>query len=370
MHQNLNWIAAATIAAMLGVLAGCGGGGGTPPNITAADGGTVRSDDGRAVLVVPPGAAARDMTVRLVKATPTTPADVGVLADHSYAIEGDGGELGADAEFSITVDAAVPLAAAVNRRQALNAVAISPPHLPDCPEGTALKWNFELERTQCEPWPFEPEMAVVNFPALTKIDHCRFLPAERRLACQIRNLVPKTVVLLHDREKPEGSMVISPSPMTSAGDVTFDITATDNKGVDTVLVLFIRRVNNVIVPLPPKSGVQMTAPPYTFTKTMGPAQNGEWQVRVGIFDKNGNMRVWDQFLTVNIDPGPTPDVTPPTVSLAASATQVQVGDSITLSATAADDIGVTKVEFYKDSTKIGERSACTLRAGHRPLRGR
>lgn len=52
---------------------------------------------------------------------------------------------------------------------------------------------------------------------------------------------------------------------------------------------------------------------------------------------------------------PTPtDTTAPTVSVSASTASATVGDTVTLNATASDNVGVTKVEFYRGSTKLGE----------------
>ena len=42
------------------------------------------------------------MTVRIVPATPTAPPQFGLLAGYGYALEGDGGRLGADAQIRMT----------------------------------------------------------------------------------------------------------------------------------------------------------------------------------------------------------------------------------------------------------------------------
>jgi hypothetical protein len=52
-----------------------------------------------------------------------------------------------------------------------------------------------------------------------------------------------------------------------------------------------------------------------------------------------------------------PDTTKPTVTLVASKTSVTVAESIKLTATATDNVGVTKVEFYDGTTKLGEDSS-------------
>ncbi len=48
------------------------------------------------------------------------------------------------------------------------------------------------------------------------------------------------------------------------------------------------------------------------------------------------------------------DTTKPTVSLTASSTNVTAAGNITLTATASDNVGVARVEFYDGATKIGE----------------
>lgn len=55
-----------------------------------------------------------------------------------------------------------------------------------------------------------------------------------------------------------------------------------------------------------------------------------------------------------ITPTPVIDITSPTVSVTASPVSAVVGRVVTLSANAVDDIGVTKVEFYRGTTKLGE----------------
>lgn len=48
------------------------------------------------------------------------------------------------------------------------------------------------------------------------------------------------------------------------------------------------------------------------------------------------------------------DTTKPTVSLSSSSNNVTAAGNITLTATASDNVGVTKVEFYDGATKLGE----------------
>ena len=57
------------------------------------------------------------------------------------------------------------------------------------------------------------------------------------------------------------------------------------------------------------------------------------------------------------NPAPTGDTTKPSVSLASSSQNVTTAGSITLTATASDNVGVTKVEFLDGSSKLGEDSS-------------
>lgn len=56
-------------------------------------------------------------------------------------------------------------------------------------------------------------------------------------------------------------------------------------------------------------------------------------------------------------PEGTPDTTNPTVTLASSNTNVTTAETITLTATPSDNVGVTKVEFFRNGIKIGEKTS-------------
>ena len=58
-------------------------------------------------------------------------------------------------------------------------------------------------------------------------------------------------------------------------------------------------------------------------------------------------------------PNPTlaVDTTKPIVSLGSSSTSITTAGSITLTATASDNVGVTKVEFFDGASKLGEDSS-------------
>jgi len=57
------------------------------------------------------------------------------------------------------------------------------------------------------------------------------------------------------------------------------------------------------------------------------------------------------------NPPPASDTTAPTVSLSVGPSSVTSAGNVTLSASASDNVGVTKVEFYQGATKLGEDSS-------------
>jgi chitinase len=57
------------------------------------------------------------------------------------------------------------------------------------------------------------------------------------------------------------------------------------------------------------------------------------------------------------NPAPITDTTKPTVSLGTSSINITTAGSITLTATASDNVGVTKVEFFDGTSKLGEDSS-------------
>ena len=57
------------------------------------------------------------------------------------------------------------------------------------------------------------------------------------------------------------------------------------------------------------------------------------------------------------NPAPTGDTTKPSVSLETTSTTITTAGSITLTATASDNVGVSKVEFFDGTNKLGEDSS-------------
>ncbi len=73
------------------------------------------------------------------------------------------------------------------------------------------------------------------------------------------------------------------------------------------------------------------------------------------FKQDASWAAAPAWSTGNVTPPPpTGDSTAPTVSLSSSSTSLTNPGTITLSAQASDNVGVSRVEFYDGSTKLGE----------------
>jgi hypothetical protein len=139
---------------------------------------------------------------------------------------------------------------------------------------------------------------------------------------------------------PVVSLAASATTVTAAGTITLTATASDDKGVtqvefyDGTMLL----------------GTDTTAP-YTQAVALARVNNGTHTYTARAYDTFGQSTTSaPAAVTVNI--ASTADA-PPTVSLASSATTVTAASSVTLTATAADDQGVAKVEFYVGTTLLG-----------------
>jgi nitrite reductase/ring-hydroxylating ferredoxin subunit len=157
---------------------------------------------------------------------------------------------------------------------------------------------------------------------------------------------PATVVTVNiaDTTAPTVAIATSSTNVTAAGSITLTATATDNVGV--AKVEFYEGSNML--------GTK-TASPFTQVVTFALSNNGSHAYTAKAYDAVGNATVSAAVtVTVNIS---APDTTPPTVSLAASSTNVTAAGSVTLTATATDNVGVSKVEFYEGTTLLGTKTA-------------
>src|SRR3989454_1084203 len=130
--------------------------------------------------------------------------------------------------------------------------------------------------------------------------------------------------------------ISSPSSgVTVSGTITVSVTVSENAHVTRVELL----VDNFF-------GLTDSAPPFSFlwdTTTVG---NGSHSLMAKAYDAAGNFGT-STTVTVNVQ-NSAPDTTPPTCAITTPSNGATVSGTITPAATASDDVGVSKVEFYVD----------------------
>ena len=134
--------------------------------------------------------------------------------------------------------------------------------------------------------------------------------------------------------------IASPTGGNVSGTVTVSANASDNVGVT--------RVDFYI-----NGGYAGTsgASPYQYSWNTAALPNGAASLFAKAFDAAGNASQ-SAGVTVNVANGPPPDTTPPTVGIV-SPTGGNVSGTVTVSANASDNVGVTRVDFYVNGALVG-----------------
>jgi hypothetical protein len=151
--------------------------------------------------------------------------------------------------------------------------------------------------------------------------------------------VSLTVNIATGDTSPPSTSITSPSSgttYTTAQTVTVNASASDNVGV--ARVEFYR---NAILQSTD------TTSPYSHAWSVTSSSNGNHSWTSKAFDAAGNNTLSSPIsLSVNISTG---DTTPPTVSITspASGTTYTTSQTVTINASASDNVGVSRVEFYK-----------------------
>jgi len=130
---------------------------------------------------------------------------------------------------------------------------------------------------------------------------------------------------------------VSASESGSSGTITLSATAADNVGVSNVEFY----VDGVL------KGSD-AATPYSMTLDSTTLSDGSHSLTAKAFDAAGNSTT-SAAVAFTINNGTPADTTPPTVSASESGSS----GTITLAATAADNVGVSNVEFYVDGVLKG-----------------
>src|SRR5439155_25585928 len=147
-----------------------------------------------------------------------------------------------------------------------------------------------------------------------------------------------TVTVFNDLTPPTVSLTAPANAATVSGTITVSATAADNVGVAGVQFL----LDNVAV------GAEDTAAPYSVAWNTTTAANGTHTLAARARDASGNVAT-SAAVTVTV----FNDLIAPTVSLTAPANAATVSGTITVSATAADNVGVAGVQFLLDNVAVG-----------------
>jgi hypothetical protein len=138
--------------------------------------------------------------------------------------------------------------------------------------------------------------------------------------------------------------ISSPTGGNVSGTVTVSANASDNVGVSRVDFY----VKGVLV------GTDATNP-FQYAWNTTALANGAATLYAKAFDAAGNS-TQSATVTVNVSNAPPPDTTPPTVSIS-SPTGGNVSGTVTVSANASDNVGVSKVDFYVKGVLVGTDAA-------------
>lgn len=145
-----------------------------------------------------------------------------------------------------------------------------------------------------------------------------------------------------DSIPPTISMLSPKSGDSIIGTTTVNVAAADNNGIARV-GLYVDGTLYKNAYLPPYSIVWGTAS----------ATGGNHTLQVKAYDAKGNV---GSSAVVNVTIA-VPDTAAPTTAITAPAANAAVSGIVSVSASASDNVGITKVELYKDGTLFGTVSA-------------
>ncbi len=140
-----------------------------------------------------------------------------------------------------------------------------------------------------------------------------------------------------DPTPPSVTLTSPASGAVLSGVATLSATASDNVGVQRVE--FYRGTTLL--------GTDTTAP-YSYAWTTTSVVNGAYSLTARAFDTQGN-----QTTSTAVGITVTNETTPPTVSLTSPATGAVLAGTVTVTATASDNVGVQRVDFYRGATLLG-----------------
>lgn len=146
-----------------------------------------------------------------------------------------------------------------------------------------------------------------------------------------------SVTVANDATAPSVSITSPANGSSVSGAITVNITATDNLGVAKVELY----LNGTLY-------ASYGSAPYNISWNTTSVTNGSYTLTARAYDAAGNVGQSPAItITVNNQAG---DATPPTVAIIEPGNSWIMDGTITYSASATDNVGVTKLEFYVDGT--------------------
>ena len=159
------------------------------------------------------------------------------------------------------------------------------------------------------------------------------------------NMTSSSVIAINvtappDTTQPTVSITSPANNSTHSGTITVSANASDNVGVTRVEFF----INGQLI------STDMSSP-YTASLNTNNYTNGQYALTARAYDAANNNRTSSTVnITINNTTTPPPDTTPPTVSLTSPTAGSTISGTHTMTATAGDNVGVTRVEFYIDGT--------------------
>lgn len=145
-----------------------------------------------------------------------------------------------------------------------------------------------------------------------------------------------------DTTPPTVSVSAPANGATVSGSTSITANASDNVGVAGVQF----RLDGA------NFGSEDTIAPYTVTWNTTASSNGTHTVMAIARDAAGNVTN-SSTISVTVNNAPPPDTTPPTVSVSSPAGGATVSGALSVSANAADNVGVVGVQFKLDNANLG-----------------
>jgi hypothetical protein len=153
-----------------------------------------------------------------------------------------------------------------------------------------------------------------------------------------------------DTTPPTVSIVSPASGATVSGNVAVSAQASDNVGVTRVELY----ADGALI------GTS-TASPYAATWSTAAVANGGHSLLAKAYDAAGNVGT-SAAVSVTVSNSGPPDTTPPTVSLTSPASGATLSGAVSITASATDNVGVARVEFYVDGALLGTSTAAPYSA--------